>query len=119
MAARAETEPLVPNLGQASALDAALRGRRSVRRYLPREVPDAELEAILEAARWAPSPHNSEPWRFVVLRSLGSKERLVGAMGARWEADLKADGVAPNAIAGELRKSRQRITGAPVVVLAC
>lgn len=51
-------------------LDEAIRGRRSVRRFLPEPVPRADIEAMLESACWAPSSTNFQPWRFlVVLRS--------------------------------------------------
>jgi F420 biosynthesis protein FbiB-like protein len=77
------------------------------------------LQAVLDAARWAPSPHNSEPWRFAVLRGLAPKERLAEAMGARWAQDLRDDGWTPVAVAEELRKSHERIVEAPVVVVVC
>lgn len=44
-----------------------------VKRWSPRafdgsEMPEADLKIILEAARWAPSAFNSQPWRFVYAR---------------------------------------------------
>ncbi|MBZ5737976.1 nitroreductase family protein [Nocardioides mangrovi] len=46
-----------------------LRDRRSVRAYDGRhELGDAELASLLEAARWAPSAGNSQPWAFLVGR---------------------------------------------------
>jgi nitroreductase len=46
-----------------------LAGRRSPRAFDPAAVlTDDELSALLEAARWAPSSGNSQPWRFVVGR---------------------------------------------------
>ena len=48
----------VAGSGEPTVLD-AVRGRRSVRRYLPREVPEDLVEAVLEAGRWAPSPHGT------------------------------------------------------------
>jgi nitroreductase len=45
----------------------AIRGRRSAVRYGEGPVPRAVLEQIVEAARWAPNHHLTEPWRFVVL----------------------------------------------------
>ncbi|MFQ3672540.1 MAG: nitroreductase family protein, partial [Aggregatilineales bacterium] len=66
------------------------RGRRSIRRYEPREVAQSTLEALLEAAVWAPSAHNRQPWRFAVVRGAG-RERLARAMGARLRADLERD----------------------------
>ncbi|MGC9398645.1 MAG: nitroreductase family protein [Anaerolineae bacterium] len=47
---------------------ALLKGRRSIRRYQDRAVPDTLLEAVLEAGRWAPSASNRQPWAFVVIR---------------------------------------------------
>src|SRR5829696_7125109 len=50
--------------GAAEPLMNALLGRRSVRRYLNRGVPEEVIVRVLEAARWAPSPHGRQPWRF-------------------------------------------------------
>jgi len=46
----------------------AIRARRSVRNFAPAPVGDEQLEAILEAGRWAPSARNSQPWDFVIVR---------------------------------------------------
>jgi PPOX class probable F420-dependent enzyme len=95
------------------------RGRQSVRAFLDRPVPREALEYMLEAARWAPSPHGTQPWRFVVLTRAEAKERLAGAMGAEWQATLEMDGQPLEVIATRLEKSRQRIRTAPALVLAC
>jgi nitroreductase len=41
--------------------------RRSVRAYRAEPVPEELIEAVLEAARWAPSAVNSQPWEFIVV----------------------------------------------------
>ncbi|MCM0754998.1 nitroreductase [Desulfovibrio aminophilus] len=46
----------------------AIRERRSIRRYSADSVSREEIEAILEAGRWAPSGLNHQAWRFLVLR---------------------------------------------------
>ena len=52
--------------------------RSSVRRYLAdRPVGDADIAAILEAARLAPSAENAQPWRFVVVRDPALRLRLI------------------------------------------
>ena len=51
----------------AQPLSDALLGRRSVRRYLRKDVPEEAVLEVLEAARWAPSPHGRQPWRFAVV----------------------------------------------------
>ncbi len=43
----------------------AIRNRRSVREFADDPVTDDELDRLLEAARWAPSGLNNQPWRFM------------------------------------------------------
>lgn len=45
-----------------------IQKRRSVRVYKTGKVTDKQLEQIMEAARWAPSGANTQPWQFVVTR---------------------------------------------------
>jgi nitroreductase len=52
----------------------AIRTRRSVRRYRPDPVPDQLVQKIIEAASWAPSSSNSQPWEFVVVRERNTLE---------------------------------------------
>ncbi|MDD3845369.1 MAG: nitroreductase family protein [Syntrophorhabdaceae bacterium] len=47
----------------------AMRTRRSCRDYLPDPVGDDVIEKVLEAATWAPSPANMQPWEFLVVTS--------------------------------------------------
>src|SRR5262249_49896784 len=95
------------------------RGRRSVRAFQERPVPPEALEAMLEAARWAPSPHGRQPWRFVVLTRAEPKQRLAEAMGVDWQRQLELDGQAREIIQLRLEKSHARIRRAPAIVLAC
>jgi PPOX class probable F420-dependent enzyme len=97
----------------------ALLGRRSVRRYLNREVPEEVIERVLEAARWAPSPHGRQPWRFAVLRREETKTRLAEAMGEEWRANLEMDGQSAEVVEKRLQGSRKRLLDAPVLVLLC
>ncbi len=57
----------------------AMRGRRSIRAYLPRPVERSTIEAILEAARWAPSGVNIQPWDVAVVSGT-TKQRLAEAI---------------------------------------
>ena len=54
-----------------------MKARRSIRRYQDRPVPEEMIEQLLEAARWAPSSTNSQPWEFIVVRDEAVR-RLVG-----------------------------------------
>ncbi len=51
----------------AEAVDAAIESRRSIRAFLPTEVPQATLEHLLGVASRAPSGTNTQPWRVYVL----------------------------------------------------
>lgn len=53
------------------------RSRRTVRGFLAKEVPQEYVEKILEAARWAPSGGNSQPWEFVVIKDPEMRQRIV------------------------------------------
>jgi PPOX class probable F420-dependent enzyme len=108
-------EPGVPG---PKVLD-TIHGRRSVRRYLEKGVPEDLVERVLEAARWAPSPHGRQPWRFAVLTRQETKERLADAMGEEWRANLKMDGQRPEVVEKRLEGSRGRLRDAPVLVLLC
>lgn len=93
--------------------------RRSIRQFEPRPVPRSLIERLVEAACWAPSAHNRQPWRFVVLDEEGRKRQLAEAMGARLTDDLRADGLEEVQIARDVARSRRRLTGAPVLLLVC
>jgi len=97
----------------------AVRGRRSVRQYLPLEVPEELVDRVLEAARWAPSPHGRQPWRFAVIRRQDTKTRLADAMGEEWRSNLEMDGQAAEVVEKRLEGSRRRLVEAPVLVLLC
>ena len=94
-----------------------LRRRASVRWYAGGEVGRDVVERLVEAATWAPSAHNAQPWRFVAVFSRGVKERLARLMGERWFRDLVGDGVSADRARAMVEESVKRITGAPVVIV--
>lgn len=104
---------------KAAELSELIRRRRSLRRYHADAVPSEFLGQILEAAVWAPSAHNRQPWRFVVIRGAATKERLAREMGAKLHGDLSEDAVPPAVIDADVARSYQRITEAPLLLLLC
>jgi nitroreductase len=48
-------------------LEAAVRERRSIRKFRADNIPKRVVEEILEAAHWAPSWGNTQAWEFYVL----------------------------------------------------
>lgn len=54
----------------------AMRTLRAVRRLRPDPIPDEVLRRVLEAATWAPTGGNRQPWRIIVVKDPGRKQRL-------------------------------------------
>ncbi len=57
----------------------AIRTRRSVRRYAQLPVERDEILRLIDAATWAPSAGNRQPWRFVCIEEVDTKRSLVAA----------------------------------------
>ena len=96
-----------------------MRARRSLRRYQPRPVPPAWIRQMLEGAVWAPSAHNRQPWRFVILEAAARKEKLAREMGRRLRRDLTADGLPQEMIDRDVSRSCERISTAPLIIAIC
>ena len=106
-------------IGRYLDFEATVRGRRSVRSFRPDPIPRTLVERVLDAGRWAPSPHGRMPWRFAVVTSADVKQRLSDAMGEEWERQLAMDGEAHDVIARRKHRSHERILQAPVSVVIC
>jgi len=66
---------------QLTPTERTIRLRRSVRRYRPDPVPRELIERVLDAARWAPSAVNMQPWQFVVLTDPERRRALAKSTG--------------------------------------
>jgi len=100
-------------------LSEIIKSRRSIRRYMDKPVPKSLIESILNAAIWAPSAHNRQPWRFAVITAHNTKHELATAMGNRLRHDLEADNVPTDIIEADISRSYDRITSAPVLIVLC
>lgn len=77
-----------------------LKGRRSIRKYNNREVPEDYLAQILESIMWSPSWANSQCWEVIVIRDSSIKEGLQDTLG-------------------EKNPARRAMTEAPVILALC
>ena len=86
----------------------AIRNRRSIRRYRTDPVDDKTVQAVLEAAHWAPSWGNTQCWRFVVVRDPRTRAQI-------------ADTLLREIIDNESVKNAatEAINQAPVLVVIC
>jgi len=99
-----------------------LKSRRSIRAYKPDPIPDEYVQKIIEAARWAPSGGDSQPWEFIIIKRKEIKDRI---------ADLFLESIKPYRQAELTREKELRIPAlememrepgfksAPVFILLC
>ena len=102
-----------------STLYRIIQERRSIRRFDGSAIPPETLQRVLGAATRAPSAHNRQPWRFVIITALEDKYSLANALGEELREDRLADGDDPGQIEKDVAQSIERITDAPVVVITC
>jgi F420 biosynthesis protein FbiB-like protein len=103
----------------ADDLHTFLRTRRSIRRFKPDPVADSVIERILATTTYAPSAHNTQPWRFVVLPNSSGRQRLAHALTSAMRADMLSEGAPQSDIEKRVANSLRRINEAPVIILLC
>ena len=86
----------------------SIKNRRSIRMFSDKPVSDEDLQTILHAANQAPSAHNQQSWKFIVVRGQ-KKSELVSLISAK-----SADFSRPSSVL--LRMASRSIASAPVVV---
>ena len=100
----------------ADSLLALMQRRRSVRTGFLENVPvsDTQVETILEAARWAPSAGNSQPWEFIVVRDRATRQRIADLFKKQLQEKLEIERAirGSGAIGGSVAFRR-----APVLIL--
>lgn len=57
----------------------AIKGRRSIRAFQETDISQETVEKLIEAARWAPSAGNIQPWEFIIVRNPKTKRSLAEA----------------------------------------
>jgi len=68
-----------------------VKTRRSIRSFKTNPIPDEYVEKILEAARWAPSGANSQPWEFIVVKDKYIKDRMIDIVKEHSEYSRKVE----------------------------
>jgi nitroreductase len=77
----------MPDAAAQAAVEAAITSRRSIRAFLPKPVPQAEVAHLLDVAARAPSGSNIQPWK-VYAQSGAALKRLCDALMAEHEAGI-------------------------------
>jgi len=96
-----------------------IRDRRSIKEYSSKEISKEVFSRILEAGRWAPSAHNAQPWRFIVIKDSVLKQKLAEDMAGRWDEDMSKNGISKERRESLIMASVKQFGSAPVVIIAC
>jgi nitroreductase len=92
--------PFAEEVASMSDLVSIIKGRRSIRRFQDKPVPEKDLQQILEAVQWSPSWANTQCWEIVVVKNRETKERLNEALSST-------------------NPARKGLPDAPVVIAVC
>lgn len=97
---------------------ALAQSRRSVRKFSERPVSRADLFRVLDAARWAPSNHNRQPWRFLVIEDRIKITKLAQQVEAELDEKLKSLPAVASGYVGEFTQHATFFSSASVLILA-
>ncbi|MFV0525634.1 MAG: nitroreductase family protein [Acidimicrobiales bacterium] len=103
---------------------------RAVRRLRPDPIPDGVLGRVLQAACWAPSGGNQQPWRVVVVRDAEGRQALADLYAPEWARFSGGYGARLDALDPEGRAKLERVIAAgdhlaahlaeaPVILVFC
>lgn len=96
-----------------------VRERSSVRAFRSESIDRRLVIRAIEAAGWAPSPHGTQPWRFVLVERLEDRLSLAAAMAESWREQLRLDALDEDVIEHRVGRGVDRLARAPIVVILC
>ena len=107
-----------------------IKNRRSIRKYKPDSIDKQLIEQIIEAGRYAPSSHNSQPWRFIIIEDKAKIKELSEYIKNFFKRLLKLGflvGFFNKRIKNEIETAKKRLFtdqdlffyDAPLLVLIC
>lgn len=101
----------VGSVQEHTAIIEAIKSRRSMGRVKKDSIAKETLEALLEAAKWAPSHYNTQPWRFIVMTGEGRQKLGEGyaKVASAENSELDED---------KLERERKKAFRSPVVIAA-
>ena len=101
-------------------LFSVIRMQRAHRAFTDEPVPDEVLERVLEAATFAPSAENTQPWVFIVVRDADARARIGELNRQAWEGggrEFSRPRLSPEVFAKVEAGATGGIANAPVLVI--
>jgi len=106
--------------GNIQQFENILQKRRSYKfTFDSKSVDKKIIEECIELARWAPSAHNGQFWRYIIIEKGKIREQLIDNMNEKLRNDLKKDGKSENFIKNKINMTRNNFLNAPILILLC
>jgi len=97
-----------------------LKSRRSYKsEFNDKEVSIKLIEDCIDVARWAPSAHNGQFWRYSIIEMGKIRETLIEKMNSKLKEDLMQEGKSDNYIFKKINKTRNQFLNSPYLILLC
>jgi len=97
-----------------------LKSRRSYKLdFSDKRVERKIIEDCIDIARWAPSAHNGQYWRYIILEQGRTRENLINMMNTKLKDDLTQDGKSEDSFKKKVKKTRNQFLNAPYLILLC
>lgn len=99
-----------------------VRTQRAHREFTTEPVPDDLVEQVLEAATFAPSAENTQPWAFIVVRDAAARDRIGELNRQAWEGggrEFSRPRLSPEVFAKVEAGATGGVANAPVLVVVC
>jgi coenzyme F420-0:L-glutamate ligase/coenzyme F420-1:gamma-L-glutamate ligase len=97
-----------------------LKDRRSYKHTFEDKMVDRKvIEECIDIARWAPSAHNGQFWRYIILEKGELREKLIDQMNQKLRHDLINDEKTEEFIETKINKTKSNFNRAPVLILLC
>ena len=99
-----------------------VRTQRAHRDFTTEPVPDDLVEQVLEAATFAPSAENTQPWVFIVVRDAAARDRIGELNRQAWEGggrEFSRPRLSPEVFAKVEAGATGGVANAPVLVVVC
>ena len=97
-----------------------LKNRRSYKLpFTTQNVDRKIIEECIELARWAPSAHNGQFWRYIILKRDKLRISLINKMNKKLSIDLLKEGKSKEFIKSKVEKTKNNFLNSPILILLC
>ncbi|MFX0074865.1 MAG: coenzyme F420-0:L-glutamate ligase [Candidatus Hermodarchaeota archaeon] len=117
---REKENDLFRNESELKCFEDILKSRRSYKfKFSNREVSREVIEESIELACWAPSAHNGQFWRYIIIERGTTRDNLIQNMNNKLKDDLYSNGKSENFIHRKIEKTKTSFLDCPYLVLLC